>query len=373
MGILEIALRLMGISYPGFYRPDLHLGASLRPGICASYSKEGHSHVQINSQGWHDRERSLKKTRGVLRIAVLGDSFVEAFHVSWENSLCQVIGGDLIKRLAVDSQHDPVEVLNFGVSGYGTAQELLAYRHCVRHYSPDLVVLAVFTGNDIRENSRALERERTRPFFVCHENRLEEDDSFLASPQYRQLTSRRTRFIQHILDASYLAQFAYEYKSRFVQAMHPAGNNPGGLNDGVYLEPHDEAWSDAWRVTEALIAKLDEEVKADGSRLLVVTLSNPIQVHPDCALRARLAASLFYPDDRIEEFCRRNHIAELSLVRPLQRLADREHLFLHGFSNTTLGCGHWNENGHRCAGELISEYIHQNILPQLRRDGVNRR
>jgi len=46
-----------------------------------------------------------------------------------------------------------IEVLNFGVSGYGTAQELLSLRQDVWDYQPDMVLLAVTTGNDISDNS----------------------------------------------------------------------------------------------------------------------------------------------------------------------------------------------------------------------------
>ena len=50
-----------------------------------------------------------------------------------------------------------VEVLNFGCDGYGTAQEFILLRDRVWRYAPDVVVLAVFTGNDIRNNSLVLE------------------------------------------------------------------------------------------------------------------------------------------------------------------------------------------------------------------------
>jgi hypothetical protein len=38
----------------------------------------------------------------------------------------------------------------------------------------------------------------------------------------------------------------------------------------------------------------------------------------------------------------------------LQAIAERERIFLHGFENTRLGSGHWNENGHRLAAELVA-------------------
>jgi hypothetical protein len=70
-----------------------------------------------------------------------------------------------------------MEVLNFGVSAYGTAQELLTLREEVWRYAPDVVVLALFTGNDLSDNSAALDTgsyltvERCRPYFrVVHDS-----------------------------------------------------------------------------------------------------------------------------------------------------------------------------------------------------------
>jgi hypothetical protein len=46
-----------------------------------------------------------------------------------------------------------VEVLNFGVAGFGTAQEWLTLKSDVLAFQPDRVILAMFTGNDISDNS----------------------------------------------------------------------------------------------------------------------------------------------------------------------------------------------------------------------------
>lgn len=63
---------------------------------------------------------------------------------------------------------------------------------------------------------------------------------------------------------------------------------------------------------------------------------------------------LFYPDSRIEELGRRVGFPVLNLAPAFQAYADQSHVFLHGFANTKLGINHWNEAGHRLAGELIA-------------------
>src|SRR5262249_58104006 len=90
------------------------------------------------------------------RIAVLGDSFIEAVHVPYEQSVCAVLQQELAQHCSV-APRQQVEVLNFGMTAYGTAQELLTLREEVWRYAPDVVVLALFTGHDLSDNSAVLD------------------------------------------------------------------------------------------------------------------------------------------------------------------------------------------------------------------------
>lgn len=41
----------------------------------------------------------------------------------------------------------------------------------------------------------------------------------------------------------------------------------------------------------------------------------------------------------------------------MRSIAVKDKVFFHGFENTNLGSGHWNETGHEIASKLISEKI----------------
>ena len=72
--------------------------------------------------------------------------------------------------------------MNFGVDGYGTAQELMTLQRKVWAYQPDIVVLAIFLGNDIRNNSVVLEGDQCRPFYVYDKGQIEADRPVEESP-----------------------------------------------------------------------------------------------------------------------------------------------------------------------------------------------
>jgi hypothetical protein len=187
----EVFLRVLGCSYPLFYTTDYYRGFALQPGVAGHYQREGESDVRINSDGLRDREHAKPKPADTIRIAVLGDSFSEAMHVPMEQTFWSLLERQLQECNVFPGRK--VEVINFGVSGYGTAQELLTLRQKVWDYSPDVIVLAFTTYNDIYDNLRALSRTEEVPYFVYRNGELAYDTSFRDSRTYLQRDSKLNR------------------------------------------------------------------------------------------------------------------------------------------------------------------------------------
>jgi hypothetical protein len=372
--ISEIALRIAGFSFQTFDMADRERGLALRPGAEGWWRREGEAYVRINSDGLRDRDHPKRKPANTVRIAVLGDSYAEALQVPMEDAFWAVMERQLSACKAFGGRK--VEMINFGVSGYQTAQELVTLRRYVWDYSPDIVLLTVTTANDIRDNSPRLASYPYVPFGVYRNGALVINNSAI---------ERRAGSFSFRLQQSALGTLFYWMRdhSRVVQlldkvrfALHnlrvkkrprddarsdtPEGEEVG-LDDNVYLEPNDPAWDDAWRVTEGLISLMRDEVRDRGASFFVVTLSNSIQVNPNHAARQRFmnrlgVADLFYPDGRIKALGERNHIPVFNLAPVLQSYADQTGLFLHGF-NDQPGKGHWNTLGHQMAGELIAQKL----------------
>ncbi len=380
--IAEVVLRLVGYTYPVFYTTDQERGHSLRPGMEGWYRKEGEAYVRINSAGLRDREHTRAKPAGVLRIAVLGDSYAEALQVPQENAFWAVMERKLkeCERLAGERR---VEVINFGVSGYGTTQELITLREHVWAYAPDIVVLTVTTNNDITDNSRALKKTDEAPYFIYREGELTLDDSFRETRAFRLRQSTLNRLGRWIRDTSRVIQAIHQghhalkalIASRRATTNTPQTNGATnaaaqtaaaeelGIDNLIYREPADPVWNDAWHVTEALLSRMRDEVRQGGAKFLVVTLSNGIQVHPEKAAREAFmrrvgASDLFYPDRRIKALGERKGFEVLNLAPALQDYAERNRVFLHGFGGD-IGNGHWNATGHAVAGEMLAQALCQ--------------
>jgi len=89
--LAEVGLRVSGFSHFNPYIVDRELGYSLRPNAAGWWRKEGATYVRINSQGLRDREHTFAKPPDTIRIAVLGDSFAEAFQVPMEKTFWTVM------------------------------------------------------------------------------------------------------------------------------------------------------------------------------------------------------------------------------------------------------------------------------------------
>src|SRR6185295_16644185 len=170
------SLRAIGYNFPEFYVTDASRGYALRPGVSGWYRKENDVFVRINSDGLRDLEHTKTKPPDTIRIAVVGDSYAEALQVPLESTFWFLLSKSL-NSCSANQKH--IEVMNFGVSGYGTAQELLTLREHVWEYSPDIVLLAVTTNNDISDNVRELKRVDQIPYcLVLRDGTLVEDQSF---------------------------------------------------------------------------------------------------------------------------------------------------------------------------------------------------
>lgn len=387
IGLCELLLRVADVSYPILSRIDQDLGMVLRPRAEGWWRSEGEAYVRINAQGLRDREHSLSKPLNTLRIAVLGDSFAEAVQVPVEDAFWSVLERELQYCRVLDGREP--EVINFGVSGYGTAQELIMLRRRVWAYDPDIVLLAVTPGNDVRNNSRSLEKDDRRPYFVRENGRLVEDASFRELFGFRMRQSALGQVLAQLRDSSRLFQLLNESIRRLKQLTVMGQRNDHidpewdmwkaspwlkgevGLDIETYSEPRNPIWQEAWVITEDLIMEMYADIESRGKAFVVATVTSGPQVVPDPVGRHAFehylgVSDLFYSENRIRMLAA-NHFRVVALAPIFQAHADEQSIFLHGFENSGMGRGHWNIAGHRLAGRVLAHELCE-LLDGSKRD-----
>jgi lysophospholipase L1-like esterase len=357
---VEVALRVAGVSYGDLYTPDPHCGSRLRPGYRGWFTKEGRAFIEINSQGLRDHEHPRRKPAGEFRVAILGDSFAEALQVPLEATFWHLLEQQLPDCEAIAGRQ--VESINFGVSGYGTAQELQMLRHYVWPYEPDLVLLTFYPGNDVRNNSSELESDGARPYFHLRDDELILDESFHRDPMYLAAQAYYQSWRRPVIRRSRLLQVIREVRRRRLAPPQEAATEGGeaGLDDQAYRPPRDPQWQNAWEVTDRLLTEIARECQRREVPLCVAIVTRGVEVHPDPQKRRdfRVEGERWtYPESRVIALGRKENFLVVPLTEPLREYAEHHKQYVHGFENALVGQGHWNEHGHRVVAEKLADAL----------------
>jgi len=110
------------------------------------FSPEIAAEYKINSNGWNSDKEYTEQRSSKKRIAVIGDSFVEAFQVPTNKSLSEVLERSLIEKYGCD-----VETYRFGFSGAPLSQYLQMMRYVKEKYHPDIFIIIIIQ-NDFLES-----------------------------------------------------------------------------------------------------------------------------------------------------------------------------------------------------------------------------
>jgi lysophospholipase L1-like esterase len=111
--------------------------AAGRPGRTVRY--------RVGAQGFRGEPVSVRPAPGALRIAVLGDSFTFGTGLERDETLPAV----LEERLSELFEDRDVEVMNCGVEGYNTVQEVVLLEERVARHEPHLALLCVYVNDAV--------------------------------------------------------------------------------------------------------------------------------------------------------------------------------------------------------------------------------
>ena len=132
----------------------------------------------------------------------------------------------------------------------------------------------------------------------------------------------------------------------------------------------DVAWDDAWKVTEKVLAKLNDAVTRDGAEFMVLVLPEVFDLDPDW--RSLVATELgevpvvFEPEksmERLRAMAERNQFHLSTLSPHLQKYSDE-----HGLASPyfALDCDpHFSALGHEVvAGAIVEELNRYDLIPE---------
>lgn len=331
------------------------LGWTIKPGGAAADGG-----YRANQRGLRaDREYQEAPPAGVVRVAAFGDSFTHGDGVPNAAAWPARLGG-LGARL---------EVLNFGVPGYGLDQALLRYRLEGRAYRPGLVLIGFMTENIHRHVNvfrpfylRDTHLPLAKPRFVLDGGGLTLVPNPLPSlDEYRRLLEDDRGLWRRLArgDGHYQAGYtagpldglgAVRLAKMAVAAGRAqlGGHPPILTRDGSY-NPE----SEAFRITAALIESFYRESVEEGSVPVVLVLPDRPELERHRAARATTYRPLLA---RLADAGHRH----LDLIGALGALPVKE----------ALGAVHYSVQGNLAVALEVRSYLEQQGLLSV--EGVAR-
>ena len=114
-------------------------------------SPEYSAEIKVNSLGFRGKEMSLQKKPGVIRVLFLGASFIFGHGLHEEETLPYRVEQELNRKLP-----GKFEVINGGVYGYSTANDLELLKKYGLPLKPDVIIILVMTKT-MEHNAQWLE------------------------------------------------------------------------------------------------------------------------------------------------------------------------------------------------------------------------
>lgn len=358
--LIEIGIRLF---FPVTDHPytsyDPDIGVHLRPGQQGTMTLgafgEFRGDYRVNNAGWnsiHDFRHD--KPDGTLRIAVIGDSFIEALGVDLNEGLHVVLEQRLNSSDAC-SDFERVEIYPFGYSGIPMSQYVSIMRHVSEHYSPDAFIVHIFPVNDF-EPSLTLSPDGGRSHILTY--RPNDQNSFTEVPHVPFKPSPLKRFIGQFATVRYLL---FNLKITAVpwvqQLMTPADFYGDSTNKDPKL---------LRRVTRFIFGEYKKH--ASNKPLLITADADRKGIYLNHGYKPEDLTDLDGIDpqyfDHIEKA-----VAELDLdYLPLQPILEEDfaqnrerfEFINHG---RTLD-GHWNARAHRLIGDTLARWVAENVCGQ---------
>lgn len=222
-------------------------------------SADGTWIFRTNAQGFRDTENyEYEKLEGLKRVLCLGDSQTQGFEARQDQTFPAV----LERRLGRLGHR--VQVLNAGIAGFGTAEQLAFLEQEGARYQPDVVVLGWYI-NDLSENEKS-------GLFRVEEGVLKEGKFAYAPGASASSIVNNAKFLRWASEHSYLYSMLFQQigEAQKILRAHKAG--PAEKSDTRLSYKGAEIRPQQLELAGALVKRLHGFCKAKGIKLIIVDI-----------------------------------------------------------------------------------------------------
>lgn len=324
----------------GMFIADKDLGYTLAPNFVGLAKKEEYANeIRTNNLGFRDVPRAVEKKERGVRILVIGDSFTNAYAVPFEAMYTRL----LEEKLQLKSKKT-IEVLNVGVPGYDTPQEIAYLARDGVKLNADIIVLAWYYNDFFGEPVGAAE-------YVVN--------GFLVTPQ-KEKTIRSFLF-RHLR----VVKYGYEIFSGKLNALRgksPA-NDPNNFDiDSVRVAYASTATEQKMKRAFTQLQEFDAIAKSKNIPLVIMLIPADFHVvrsKQDVLLKqytaTRETIDFAKPYQTVAEFMRKE--LQISTLNLFDYFNDETNVVEYYLSLD----GHFSEKGNEKVAEVLYNHLMKNF------------
>ncbi|MCA9473008.1 MAG: SGNH/GDSL hydrolase family protein [Nitrospirales bacterium] len=321
------------------YQADEDIGFRLEPSEKA----------MVNEHGFRDYVYSKQKPSHVFRIVGIGDSQTASCgFTAIPNAYLKVLEKNLG---SLGNAETTYEVLNMGVPNYTPYEYLHMFTKYGVQYDPDLVLVALYVGNDIQAIPQ------NKDYIVFDGKLISRQALNLADHSEFEIRVWKWFHERKLYRILQRAQYANIWQA------HDSAGQRGFNRLSIFLKEQSRTPSDqestrvAWDDVQTNLLHIRKAVHDIGARLLVVIIPEEHQINVPLrktSLQQLKAQAIDYDFEqwnrKLIEFGAAHDIRILDLTPGLAKAIEHERLY---FKNDI----HLNERGHQLMGEFILDFL----------------
>ena len=320
-------------------------------------------HIKTNAEGFIGNDYDIEKPTSTIRIALFGDSFLEAVQIDFEKTFAH-----LLEQMLNENYATTFEVMNFGIGGQGTVEELLRYHYYVKKYNPDYVALFFFP-NDFENNQYYISEKEKFSDGGLWENIAQSDANFK-----QDRTDLKYKILQTFRSVQYFDQLVRKNatleKIAVKFGLHSAGifgAPEDGIHPGFFIfqNPLPETHRQVYDFTAALINFFAQQVENNNSKFILFYLPQTEQVDSGmwAGVKKDLPAAQNYvwdldqPNNFLKNVAEKNNLLFFDLTPEIKKFYDEnKNQYLYNFRGRYHD-GHFNDEGHRFVAVALFNYF----------------
>lgn len=324
--IYEGFLQLTEMASSSFVYDDKNLGRTFKPSYDIFFARaEGMYMGSTNRYGYIGKGYPPEKSGNTLRIALLGDSYIEGMQVFERNHFRTKVEKNLHNQL-----NKNVEVLNFGIGGLDFRDMFFNYKFKAQKFNPDIAVFYI-------KRTNLLTKEKfPSPEYYLENDSLKLNFDFLNSSE--SALRRKFSFIRDF-GIGYLLKESYEsyYNGSLNKLIWDKFASDNSIKKSKQTEVDQDVAkidSNMYDLNKKILSELNDDAKNRNIKIvLIITDDFPEYYYP-----------LF------------NSFSSLKVILIPHRLSDYNNKEMRYWKASGI-MGHWNQKAINIFGEFLTENL----------------